>query len=91
MTDNKRRQYIAEFKKEAVELVSNQGYTVAEAAGNRGIRGSMLGRWRREQLKGLNGCLSRYRASLGRSRGIETSPGGEPEIETGKGDTKKTS
>ena len=52
MIDGKRRQYTAEFKKEAVDLVTKQGYTNAEAARNLGIRGSMLGRWRREQLKG---------------------------------------
>jgi hypothetical protein len=31
LTKQKRRQYTAEFKKEAVELVTKQGYTVAEA------------------------------------------------------------
>ena len=51
MNDKKRRQYTAEFKKEAVELVTNHGYTIAEAARNLGIRGNMLSRWRREQLK----------------------------------------
>ena len=38
MSDRKRRQYTAEFKREAVELVTNQGYTIAEAARNLGIR-----------------------------------------------------
>ncbi len=57
MTDKKRRQYTSEFKKEAVELVTNQGYTVAEAARNLGIRGSMLDRWRREQFKGLQAAF----------------------------------
>ena len=44
MTDKKRRQYTAEFKREAVELVTTQGYTVAEAARNLGIRDQILGR-----------------------------------------------
>ena len=51
MTDKKRRTYTAEFKREAVDLVVKQGYTNAEAARNLGIRGNMLGRWRREQFK----------------------------------------
>ena len=51
MTDKTRRKYTAEFKKEAVDLVVKQGYTNAEAARNLGIRGNILSRWRREQLK----------------------------------------
>jgi transposase len=51
LSDRKRRQYTAEFKREAVELVTNQGYTIAEAARNLGIRDQVLGRWRREHLQ----------------------------------------
>jgi len=51
LTNQKRRQYTTEFKREAVELVTNRGYTIAEAARNLGIRGQILGRWRREQLQ----------------------------------------
>jgi transposase len=51
MTDTKRRQYTAEFKQEAADLVIKQGYTIAEAARNLGIRSNMLSRWRQEQLK----------------------------------------
>jgi transposase len=51
MTQLQRRQYTAEFKKEAVGLIMEQGYTIAEAARNLGIRGSMLSRWRREHLR----------------------------------------
>jgi len=32
LTEQKRRQYTAEFKKEAVELVTREDYTVAQAA-----------------------------------------------------------
>lgn len=52
MTSQKKRRYTREFKKEAVELVTNQGYTVAETARNLGISDGILGRWRREQLNG---------------------------------------
>jgi len=48
---NKRKQYTREFKKEAVEIVTTQGYTITEAAKNLGIRSQILGRWRREQLQ----------------------------------------
>jgi len=51
MTDQPRRKYTAEFKREAVELVTKQGYTTAEVARNLGIRSNMLSRWRQEQLK----------------------------------------
>jgi transposase len=48
LTENKRRQYTAEFKKEAVELVNRKDYTVVQAASSLGISRSMLDRWRRE-------------------------------------------
>ena len=50
MTEKKRKQYTAEFKKEAVGLVTSQGYTATEAAKNLGIYVGILNRWRREQL-----------------------------------------
>lgn len=48
MKEQKRRQYTAEFKKGAVELVIRENYTVAQAASSLGISRSMLDRWRRE-------------------------------------------
>ena len=57
MVQQQRKQYTAEFKKEAVGLVTSQGYTVAEAARNLGIRGSMLSRWRREQQNNLRNAF----------------------------------
>ena len=48
MTEQKRRQYTAEFKKEAVELIVRHGYTVSQAARSLGISRNMLDRWRRE-------------------------------------------
>ncbi len=46
-----RKQYTKEFKKEAVELITVQGYSIAQAAKSLGIRDSMLGRWRKEYLE----------------------------------------
>ena len=51
MTNQPRKQYTAEFKKEAVELVTSHDYSITEAAKNLGIASSMLNRWRREQRK----------------------------------------
>ena len=51
MTNQKRRRYTGEFKREAVELITNQGYSIAEAARNLGIPRGMLRRWRNEQLE----------------------------------------
>jgi transposase len=46
----KRKQYTKEFKKEAVELVTKQDYTIVQAAKSLGINSNMLSRWRREYL-----------------------------------------
>ena len=51
MANQRRKQYTREFKREAVELVTSHGYSVAEAARSLGIHAHMLGRWRQEQLK----------------------------------------
>jgi transposase len=48
LTEQKRRQYTPEFKKEAVELVILENYTAAQAARSLGISRNMLDRWRRE-------------------------------------------
>lgn len=48
MKAEKRRQYTEEFKREAIRLVTEQGYGVSETARNLGINAHMLGRWKRE-------------------------------------------
>ena len=48
MTEQMRKQYTSEFKVEAVELVTKQGYTIAETARSLGIRPNLLGWWRQE-------------------------------------------
>jgi transposase len=42
----KRRTYTAEFKAEAVKLVTEQGYSVAEAARSLGIHETVLRSWK---------------------------------------------
>ena len=56
MTD-KRNIYTEEFKREAVRLVTDQGYGVAETARNLGLNASMLGRWKREVEQTMNGAF----------------------------------
>ena len=41
-----RRKYSKQFKSDAVNLVTQQGYTIAEASRNLGIQANMLGRWK---------------------------------------------
>jgi transposase len=48
MVERKRRKYSAEFKEGAVKLVSQEGYSISEAARNLGIHPNLLGRWKRD-------------------------------------------
>lgn len=43
-----RKRYTREFKQDAVRLVTEHGYTLAEAGRNLGINANLLGRWIRE-------------------------------------------
>ena len=45
MTTEKKK-YTPEFKKEAVKLITEQGYKTTEAARNLGIHPSLLNRWK---------------------------------------------
>ena len=58
MTTQKRtrRQYTEDFKRDAVALVTDQGYKVTEAARSLGINDNQLRRWKQEfeeQASGL--------------------------------------
>lgn len=48
----KRKFYSQEFKQEAVSLVVDQGYSCAEAGRSLGVRGSLIGRWKRDLESG---------------------------------------
>ncbi len=69
----KRNKYTEEFKEEAVKLITEQGYKIAEASRNLGIDANMLGRWKREiegggkDVSGLRGG-SVMRVELNRLR-----------------------
>lgn len=48
MANIARRQYTKEFKREAVDLVLKQQYTITQAAKSLGVNSNMLARWKRE-------------------------------------------
>lgn len=50
-----RRVYTAEFKREAVELVTKQGYTLSEAARSLGIHPILPRSWRLKMAQDANG------------------------------------
>jgi len=52
MSHRKRTTYTQEFKREAVDLIVVQGYSIAEAARNLGLNYNMLSRWKIEREKG---------------------------------------
>lgn len=49
MSKKKRKTYNREFKKEAVALITEKGYSIAEASRNLGIEYSVLRRWKRKR------------------------------------------
>lgn len=48
MTKRKSRNYKNEFKREAVKLVTEQGYSVAEDAQNLGVNPNLSGLWKKK-------------------------------------------
>ncbi len=47
MKKRRRRNYTKEFKEEAVKLVTEQGYSLAEAGRNLGVNPQLLSKWKR--------------------------------------------
>lgn len=47
----KRKNYTAEFKQEAVRLVTEQGYSMSQAARNLDVNINMLRRWKHQMNK----------------------------------------
>lgn len=59
-----KKQYTKEFKLDAISLVLDQGFTIAEAARSLGIRANMLGRWIKENQADINGQAFRGNGKL---------------------------
>ena len=58
----KRRTYTPEFKAQAVQLVTEQGYSVAEAARSLGVSENLIRNWKRDlQAKGPDAFPGRGR------------------------------
>ena len=51
MINNIRTNYDAQFKHEAVKLVTERGYTIEKAASSLGISSSVLSKWKRKLLE----------------------------------------
>ena len=58
MKKRKRKNYTQEFKEEAIKLITEQGYSFAEAGRNLGVNPNLLSRWKRDIEGGSNGDLS---------------------------------
>jgi transposase len=64
MSEQNKKTYTPEFKKEAVRLVTEQGYKVTEAARNLGIHPSVLTRWKSQLVsEGTNAFPGKGRLS----------------------------
>jgi transposase len=48
MSEKTRKSYSQEFKREAVRLITEKGYSIAEASRNLGIEYSVLRRWKKQ-------------------------------------------
>lgn len=53
----KQKQYSKQFKIDAVKLVTEQGYKVAEAARNLGVHHTSLRNWKKQLETDDNGCF----------------------------------
>ena len=70
MTKQKRRGFTEEFKRDAVRLVTNEGYSFAEAGRSLGVRGDMISRWKR-QLEATDEVSDRETSERQRIRELE--------------------
>ena len=57
MRSHGRKQYVVDFKRDAVALVIQQGYSVAEAAKNLGVNAGLLRRWKTEMERAGTGVF----------------------------------
>ena len=48
MSEKKRKNYSREFKMEAVRLITEKGYSIAEASRSLGVEYSVLRRWKQQ-------------------------------------------
>ncbi len=70
MTKQKRRRFTEEFKREAVRLVTDQGYSFGEAGRSLGVRGDLISRWKR-RFEAADETLDREVSEQQRIRELE--------------------
>ncbi len=70
MKKKKRHNYTKEFKEESVKLITEQGYSYAEAGRNLGVNPNLLSKWKREieEVGGDPGSTVTMQAELKRLR-----------------------
>lgn len=68
MSKRKRRNYTKEFKEEAVKLITEQGYSYAEAGRNLGVNPNLISKWKREIEGDESGSTVPMQAELKRLR-----------------------
>lgn len=57
MTTKPRKRYSREFKMEAVGLITEKGYSIAEASRNLGVEYSVLSRWKKQLANDPNSAF----------------------------------
>jgi len=68
MSKRKRRKYTKEFKEESVKLITEQGYSYAEAGRNLGVNPNLISKWKREIEGDESGSTVSMQADLRRLR-----------------------
>ena len=64
MSNSKRRTFSDEFKKEAVQLIEEKGYTLKEASEALGVSQNSLSNWRRKFKNGSDHDLEKENRQL---------------------------
>jgi transposase InsO family protein/transposase-like protein len=87
MGKRKRRKFSNDFKEEAIKLISDQGYTIAEVARNLGIHATQLSRWKKdiEEPNIVDGVGN----MVAYASGVEAPEEGEQTAQNGARDLKK--
>ena len=83
MTGAARKEYMSEFKREAVALVLEQEFTLVGAARNLGMNPDMLRRWKRELVQW--GRVSWKRPPDAGTSGVLSAQGGGTSAPNGVG------
>ncbi len=85
-----RKRYMQEFKLVAIRLVTEHGYSGAEAARNLGVNANMLRRWVREYDSDESQAFRGNGKLTPRAGGTAPAASREPVAQAGAGDPKKS-